>query len=96
MKLCVNCKHCYPWLGFINYRDKQCKHPNLNTKEVNPVNGEFMRVEEGCYEIRNSSELCGLEAKWWEDKFVSSKSRAAVSNTAPRPQNKKPSLEDLM
>lgn len=93
MKICKDCIFCKPWLGYLNYRDKQCFAPQLETEEVNPVDGARFRKKEMCIEVRRDENLCGWEGTWWKSKFVSSESKPKV---AARTKQSTPTLEDLI
>jgi hypothetical protein len=99
MKFCIDCKWCKPWLGFLNYRDKQCTAPQNNREgELNPVDGKLFRKAEMCIYARRDEKLCGRDALWFENKFATSSVRPEVK-ASPRPLQHRSSnikLEDLM
>lgn len=62
MKLCKNC-------NFFNYSDLETPHFRCSKVSTNDfILGRTDGFVIGCTELRNNSNFCGFEAKWYEDK----------------------------
>ena len=104
-KLCINCAFYADTFLFRHYREVYCTNEKLNTKEINPINGSFMKVEEKCIEVRFSEQYCGWEGKWFEPRSslqqeitvaTEEKKQEAKASRPTTRSASKVTLEDLM